>query len=266
LLWGVIIVLLLLFQQKNGLSADDLMSPSPHQEGNLVSLIQSAKPSIVAIGTYYFNDVPKLTFSGTGFSVGAGNLIITNRHVIAQIEEKGRSGFLRIFHKTFDPKGIKASVIENDEKHDISILQIESGSLPPLKLADSSTAREGEAVAFAGYPIGLVLGLNPTTHAGIISSISPIVLPSPNAAAITKDLVDFLRQPYEVFQIDATAYPGNSGSPLLRIADGKVIGVINMVFVKGKKEHILKDPTGITYAIPSNFIRELLKKHDNSPD
>jgi hypothetical protein len=33
--------------------------------------------------------------------------------------------------------------------------------------------------------------------------------------------------------------------------------VINMVFIKSKKEHILKDPTGITYAIPVEFVHKL---------
>jgi hypothetical protein len=53
--------------------------------------------------------------------------------------------------------------------------------------------QEGEEVAFTGYPIGLVLGLHPSTHAGIISAISPIVLPSPTARTIKKEMVELLR-------------------------------------------------------------------------
>ena len=37
---------------------------------------------------------------------------------------------------------------------------------------------------------------------------------------------------FDVYQLDATAYPGNSGSPLLDADSGKVLGVINSVFVK----------------------------------
>ncbi|MCA1793287.1 MAG: hypothetical protein LC660_05330 [Desulfobacteraceae bacterium] len=40
------------------------------------------------------------------------------------------------------------------------------------------------------------------------------------------------------------------------------MGVINMVFVKGKKEHVLKDPTGITYAIPVTHVHALEKTQD----
>jgi S1-C subfamily serine protease len=35
---------------------------------------------------------------------------------------------------------------------------------------------------------------------------------------------------------------------------GEVIGVVNMVFVKGVKEAAITAPSGITYAIPANFI------------
>jgi hypothetical protein len=38
-----------------------------------------------------------------------------------------------------------------------------------------------------------------------------------------------------------------------------VIGIVNMVFVKGSKEAALTQPSGITYAIPSRHLVELLK-------
>ncbi|MEW5769188.1 MAG: S1C family serine protease [Pseudomonadota bacterium] len=63
-----------------------------------------------------------------------------------------------------------------------------------------------------------------------------------------------------MFQLDAVAHPGNSGSPLYDGESGEVIGVINAVFVKGAKENALKDPTGITYAIPAQYVRALLER------
>jgi S1-C subfamily serine protease len=63
-----------------------------------------------------------------------------------------------------------------------------------------------------------------------------------------------------VFQLDGTAYPGNSGSPLYDPETGLVYGVINMVFVKGTKEAALSNPSGITYAIPGTYIRGLLER------
>lgn len=226
---------------------------------SLVKQIKRVKPSIVAIGTYYFKDSPKVQFRGTGFAAGDGTIIITCAHTIAEIEKEKRLKQLRVFHQSFQSDGKKVFLLTRDEKHDLALLKIEVGTLPPLKLAESMNVQEGEAVAFTGYPLGLVLGLNPTTHTGIISAISPIVLPSPAARAIKKEIVEFLRQPYNIFQIDATAYPGNSGSAVFRISNGEVIGIINMVFVKAKKEHLLKEPSGLTYAIPANFARFLIE-------
>ncbi|MFN4063813.1 MAG: trypsin-like peptidase domain-containing protein, partial [Parazoarcus communis] len=63
---------------------------------------------------------------------------------------------------------------------------------------------------------------------------------------------------FRVYQLDATAYPGNSGSPVFDPETGEVVGVINMVFVKGTKENILSDPSGISYAIPVEHLSNLL--------
>jgi S1-C subfamily serine protease len=65
---------------------------------------------------------------------------------------------------------------------------------------------------------------------------------------------------YPVLQLDATAYPGNSGSPVYDPESGEVLGIINMVFVKGTKEAALTQPSGITYAIPAKHLQALMTK------
>jgi S1-C subfamily serine protease len=65
---------------------------------------------------------------------------------------------------------------------------------------------------------------------------------------------------YKVFQLDGTAYPGNSGSPLYDPDDGTVYGIINSVFVQGTRESAISRPSGISYAIPSRYIIELLRR------
>lgn len=225
----------------------------------LSDLILKVKPSVTAIGTYYFNDMPKLAYLGTGFAIDGGKRIVTNYHVIHPVIEKKKLPFLRIFHRNFPDTGIKAAIVATDESHDLAILSHESEPLPDLKLGDSSAVKEGYGVIFTGYPIGIVLGLNPTTHTGIVSSISPLVKPGPTARVMDGDLIKHLGKPYDIFQIDAAALPGNSGSPVILRSSGEVIGVINMVFVRDKKEHLLSEPTGITYAIPSDFIKNLKK-------
>jgi S1-C subfamily serine protease len=67
-----------------------------------------------------------------------------------------------------------------------------------------------------------------------------------------------MRNSFDSFQLDATAYPGNSGSPVFELGKGRVIGVINSVLIKETREATLSEPTGITYAIPAKYIKPLL--------
>ncbi len=249
---------LFIFLSCSSLRADETETA---EDERLSSLIKKIKPSIVAVGTYYFNDLPKAAYLGTGFAIDGGKKIVTNYHVILPILEKKKTPYLRIFHSDFPDTGIKAEIAATDEVHDLAVLEHESAPLPSLKLGDSSSVKEGYRVIFTGYPIGFVLGLSPTTHSGMISGIAPLVKPSPSARIIDGDLIRHLNVPYNIFQIDGTAFPGNSGSPVILRSSGEVVGVINMVFIRGKKEHALSDPTGITYAIPSDFIKTLKKSN-----
>ena len=228
----------------------------PDRDAYMAALVSKVKASTVSVGTYYYNDVPMPQFSGTGFAIGNGKRIVTNHHVVQAIRDKDRMFHLRIFHKDLPSKGVKAVLAVEDPFHDLAILIME-GQVAPLPLAMDKTLKEGHHVAFTGYPIGFVLGLNSTTHTGIVSAITPVILPSPHASLIKKELIKHLEAPWDIIQIDAVAFPGNSGSPVYRIATGEVVGVINKVFIKGKKEHILKDPSGLTYAVPVEFVRKL---------
>jgi S1-C subfamily serine protease len=93
----------------------------------------------------------------------------------------------------------------------------------------------------------------------MISSIVPLALPTANAAQLDPRVVRRLSGgAFPIFQIDATAYPGNSGSPVIDPATGDVVAIVNMVLVRGTRESALSQPTGITYAIPAQYLRELL--------
>lgn len=63
-----------------------------------------------------------------------------------------------------------------------------------------------------------------------------------------------------MFQLDAIAYPGSSGSPVYDPDSGKVIGIVNSALVKGTKEAALAHPSGITYAIPADKLRQLMER------
>ena len=118
----------------------------------------------------------------------------------------------------------------------------------------------GQAVALMGFPIGGVLGFSVVTHRGIVASITSAAMPAPTARQLDPRAVSRLREGnFELLQLDATAYPGNSGGPVLDADSGRVVGIVNMVLVKAGRESALSNPTGISYAIPVRHLHDLLK-------
>jgi len=227
----------------------------------LPNTVDSVRSSIVAIGTIMPMRSPKAQFMGTGFVVEDGRHIITNYHVIPKIIDYAKLETLAIFEgRGKQVKGHKATIVAKDRIHDLALLEIIGNPLPALKLGDSATVREGELYAFTGFPIGMILGLYPVTHRGIISAITPIVIPALNSRQLDATHIRRMRDPFNVFQLDATAYPGNSGSPLYSVDTGRVVGVVNSVLVKNTKESALTNPTGISYAIPVKYVHQLLNK------
>ncbi len=227
----------------------------------LPETLARVKPAVVAVGTVQQTRSPPGKFLGTGFVVDNGRYVVTNAHVIPQLMVVEKLEHLAIFigHGKH-PEVRKAVLLIKSLEHDLAILKIEGEPLPVLHLGDSERVREGQSIAFTGFPIGAVLGLFPVTHRGIISAITPIAIPSQSSGQLNPELIKRLRAPFDVFQLDATAYPGNSGSPVFDPETGKVLGVLNKVFVKETKEAVLEKPSGISFAIPAHYIRELLNR------
>ncbi len=238
-----------------------MFSYEPASAVSLPDLIDKTKKSIVAVGTYMPRRSPKGEFRGTGFAIGNGKLIVTNAHVLPDKLDTANFEIIAVFfHQKKQIKMVKAKTVAIDKVHDIAILKLLTDSLPVLKL-DSTKVREGQSITFTGFPIGMVLGLYPVTHRGIVSAISPVVIPMLRSKQLNTKLLKRLREPFNVYQLDATAYPGNSGSPVYDTETGDVIGIVNKVFVKESKENVLSKPSGITYAIPIRHLNELLKKY-----
>jgi S1-C subfamily serine protease len=226
----------------------------------LPDIIDRIRPGVVAVGTVMPLRRPSAQFRGTGFAIGDGHLVISNHHVIPELIDLAKKETLAVFSgRGSQAKVHPARIVKTDPDHDLVILEISNGPLPALALAREEAIREGEAIAFTGFPIGMVLGLYPVTHRGIISAITPVVIPSNNSKSLTAKQIQRMRNRFAVYQLDGTAYPGNSGSPVYDVQSGEVVGVLNSVFVKGTKETLLERPSGISYAIPVRYIHELLE-------
>ena len=231
-----------------------------HELERFPDIVDSVRPAIVGVGTYLATRRPPAELTGTGFVIGDGRQIATNHHVVAgSLDRKRREKYVVFIGRGRDAGLRDATITKADEVHDLAILGVTGAPLPALRLDDDATVREGEPVAFTGFPIGAVLGLYPVTHRGIVSAITPIAIPARDPRELSAAQIKTLRAPYDVLQLDAVAYPGNSGSPVYRTNDGTVVGIINRVLVKGKKEKVLSDPSAITYAIPVRYLRGLLR-------
>ncbi len=214
--------------------------------------------SVVGVGTYNRLAGQPFNILGTGFAVKDGRYIATNAHVIPSIlDTKNNEKVVIYTGKGKLAKAYNAEVVTRNNVYDIAILKVQGPALSALTLS-SKTVREGELYAFTGYPLGALLGLYPVTHRGIISSITPIVIPARNESELTAKRIKQLRDPYYVYQLDAVAYPGNSGSPVFDPETGEVIAVINKVLIKSTKESMLTDPSAITYAIPIKYLQRIL--------
>lgn len=237
-----------------------LALPTP-AHADLPTTVARIKPSILVVGTYRATDSPRFRMRGTGFVVADGNHAITNAHVMPEATENrdGMSIVVQVRRPSGELSMRQATVLQVDRVHDLALMRFEGAAAPALRVGDSNTVREGQAVAFMGFPIGGALGFSPVTHRALISSITPAAMPTPSASQLNAATIRGVRAgPFDIFQLDGTAYPGNSGGPLFDPVSGDVLGVVNMVFIKGSRESALSQPSGISYAIPSRFVTDLI--------
>lgn len=235
----------------------------PYLRADLADTIKKIKPAVVAVGVYEPMGAPKSKILGTGFVIGDGQLVVTNFHVVPEDLDYEAMQKVVVFTGTGqNTKTYEANVIASSADYDLAVLKVKSKPLPAMTLASNTFVDEGTSIAFTGFPMGSVLGLYPVTHKGIVSAVTPTTSPVSDSRQITLKMLKRMRDPYLVYQLDATAYPGNSGSALYDTKSGEVIGVINKVFVQGTKEAVISNPSGITYAIPVKYLHELLKKNE----
>ena len=236
---------------------------------DLPGTIAKVKPSVVMVGTFKATNSPRFTLLGTGFVVSqAGNtrsnLVITNAHVLTQSAEADPEATVVVQVRS-GPDEVKmhpSVLLEVDRQHDLALLRFDGPAVAALGVGNSDAVQEGQAIAFTGFPIGGALGYSPVTHRGMVSSITNAALPMAAARGLNERTIRSLRGGnFSIFQLDGTAYPGNSGGPMFDLETGAILGVVNMVLIKGTHESALSAPSGISYAIPSKYIVSLLQQH-----
>ena len=238
-----------------------VLIPSAGIAADFTDIVAKMKGSVVGVGSYEELRRPPVKLSGTGFAAVDGSYVITNEHVVGSELDVAQGEVWCIFVGSGQStKMIPVKKVAEDPDNDIAVLKFEGPKLTPVRFGDTRKVVDGQRIAFTGYPIGAVLGLYPVTHQGIVSARTPMAIPQQTPQSLTPDMIKRLRTNYDVFQLDATAYPGNSGSPMYDQATGEVYGIISSVFVKRTKEKVLSDPSGITYVVPIDRVEELLQR------
>ena len=135
---------------------------------------------------------------GSGVLVSEDGYILTNNHVISQVQN--------INVGLWDGRFAAAQVVGSDPETDLAVLKIDLTGLPAAPLAKDAPVRVGDVV----LAIGNAFGLSHTVTMGIISATG------------RNDLRSVL---YEDFiQTDAAINAGNSGGALINYR-GEVIGI-----------------------------------------
>jgi serine protease Do len=236
----------------------------PDLQAGLPDAVERLKLSVVAVGTFQKTRSPQFVFRGTGFAVDDGTLVATNAHVVPgvlDVQNRETMMVLAAVPGSTEPQAREASVIAVDKPHDLALLRISGARLPVVAFGDSDAVRDGQSVALTGFPLGNALGFHPVTHRGIVSSRAPIAIPGATARQLDPRIVRSLKSgPFDVFLLDATAYPGHSGSPLYDPNSGEVVGIVNMVLVKGIKDAAVGQPSGISVAVPAQYLQELIRR------
>ena len=207
------------------------------RETPIVRAVKRAKQSVVNIhsektardrdSVFDGGTARKVNGMGTGIIVDERGYIVTNQHVIADVES------LRV--TLLDGSTYNATIVSYDKRHDLAIIKIDARRpLPVLPLGTSCDLMLGETV----IAVGNAFGYEHTITSGIIS-------------ALHRDVEVNETQSYQnLIQTDASINPGNSGGPLVNL-DGEVIG-INVAIRAGAQR--------IGFAIPIDDARKLVAK------
>ncbi|HYL24772.1 MAG TPA: Do family serine endopeptidase, partial [Burkholderiales bacterium] len=153
---------------------------------------------------------------GSGFIISEDGYLLTNAHVVAEMEE--------VTVKLLDRREFKAKVVGMDERTDVALLKIGVKGLRKVTIGDAAKLEVGEWVAAIGSPFGF----ENSVTAGIVSAKGRFV---PD-----ETFVPFI-------QSDVAVNPGNSGGPLFNLR-GEVVGINSMIY-SGSGGYM-----GLSFAVP----------------
>jgi S1-C subfamily serine protease len=215
--------------------------------GTNVYVVNPESPNPTAQGSILTGSVARIVCtttgeSGTGFLHKSSN-ILTAAHVVSNC------GYTNINVIFSDRTETGISKLVYNRSLDIALLypSVSLGGRPVVLLSPENTLTIGEQVTFWGFPEG-VSGVKPILSTGYVSGLDndPIYIDADGLKPLNTKL----------WILNAAINHGNSGSPLLRVADGSIIGII--------VRRSSRSP-GVGYAAPADAVRRFLRSLDVDP-
>jgi S1-C subfamily serine protease len=249
---------------------------------SLPDVIDALRPVVVQISVSSGGTLRRV---GTGAWIHSSGLVVTALHVIRQaqragdvdggeptvqvgvaqrLDEQERGNFVHL----------SADVVAVDERRDLALLRVTPNPLPAGGLAvpggvvpvptaiaslDSRRVRDGEGIAVSGYPV--VEPVLVTTTGTVASSWAFDLSQLPASAG------PLLAELDDLYLIDATINPGDSGAPVYRTSDGTLVGICLSFRVARADVDALEEPltypSGLGVVVPAKYVAELI---DQSSD
>ena len=222
-----------------------LQLPSQPLDPSLLapSVLDRVKNATVLIGAF---ENGQLTCTGSGFAVGNGTRIVTNKHVATGTGEAPDylkivffSGTTRARIVRVSPQSVTlyGSLHRDDKdyhKEDLAFLSIGAKVAEPLEIAEAETLQETMPVWALGFPRGT----------GLLSDQD---MPSVTVHSLRVERIERSGAAVTLLQLSGSPTYGNSGGPVVD-RQGRVIGVIEAKDVSAP----------ILFAIPSARINKML--------
>ncbi len=167
----------------------------------------------------------KTSALGSGVIVSADGYILTNNHVVQNVDE------IKVILQ--DKREFTGKLIGTDPQTDLAIVKVKADGLPAIKIGDSGKLKVGELVIAVGNPFAL----GNTITMGIVSAVG-------RSHVGIADYEDFI-------QTDAAINPGNSGGALVNIR-AELVGINTAIFSTSGGN------VGIGFAIPSSMAQSVM--------
>ncbi len=213
----------------------DTSSTSSYSAIDQAEVVRRLKDATV----YIKNKIAGKTLaSGTGFAIevrGDNVTVVTNRHVIdldiselpPKLAPKGSKVELEVVFRSGQgpqkeqplPAEVLAADSSGDFSNDLAFLLVEGvkQAPTPVNILTKSDTTEGMAYTGAGFPFGGML-----TIVNQSKSNPGVTITRGGIARLVRDDHGHL----DLFQVDGSLQPGNSGGPIVEEKTGKFIGVV----------------------------------------